>query len=260
MIHYNRPVEKILTEKNRAVGVRLKDGSEYRADIVISAADGYGTLFGMLEGHYLDAKIRSYYEELPTIMPLLQVSLGIDDPMHDFPRTITGLTIETDRPLSIGGREIKWLTVQAYVFDPTLAPIGRTFVKVIIGSDWSYWNDLYESPGEYRKAKDQAAKDVIAQLERRFPGLAKKVEMIDVATPVTLERYTGNHHGAYMGWRVTPKTLGMMMRKTLRGLKNFYMAGQWVEPGGGLPTALKSGRNVVQLICKEDGREFRNSL
>ena len=46
------------------------------------------------------------------------------------------------------------------------------------------------------------------------------------------------------------------MSKTLPGLKNFYMAGQWVEPGGSLPTAVMSGRNVTQIICKRDKRSF----
>ena len=46
------------------------------------------------------------------------------------------------------------------------------------------------------------------------------------------------------------------MSKTLPGLENFYMIGQWVEPGGGVPTAAMSGRNVMQIICKRDKRPF----
>jgi phytoene dehydrogenase-like protein len=46
------------------------------------------------------------------------------------------------------------------------------------------------------------------------------------------------------------------MSKTLPGLANFYMVGQWVEPGGGLPPAALSGRNVTQLLCKRDGKKF----
>ena len=48
----------------------------------------------------------------------------------------------------------------------------------------------------------------------------------------------------------------MRIGKTLPGLKDFYMAGQWVEPGGSVPTALMSGRNVTQIICKKDRRTF----
>jgi hypothetical protein len=35
------------------------------------------------------------------------------------------------------------------------------------------------------------------------------------------------------------------------------MCGQWVEPGGGLPTGVMSGRRLVQALCKEDGKEFQ---
>jgi phytoene dehydrogenase-like protein len=34
---------------------------------------------------------------------------------------------------------------------------------------------------------------------------------------------------------------------TLPGLKNFIMAGQWVSPGGGLPSGLMSGRTAFPL-------------
>jgi phytoene dehydrogenase-like protein len=46
------------------------------------------------------------------------------------------------------------------------------------------------------------------------------------------------------------------VEKTLPGLENFYMAGQWVEPGGGTLPALYSGGNVVQLLCHRDGKPF----
>ena len=46
------------------------------------------------------------------------------------------------------------------------------------------------------------------------------------------------------------------IRKTLPGLAGFYMAGQWVEPGGGVPMALMSGRQVTQLICADERRPF----
>ncbi len=62
---------------------------------------------------------------------------------------------------------------------------------------------------------------------------------------MTFERYTGNWQGTFLGWLITTKTLRMRMSKTLPGLKNFYMAGQWVEPGGSVPTATMSGRNVT---------------
>ena len=81
-----------------------------------------------------------------------------------------------------------------------------------------------------------------------------------MATPMTYERYTGNWQGSMEGWLITTKTMGMVMgkgmSKTLPGLENFYMVGQWVEPGGGVPTAAMSGRNMIQVICKQDKKPF----
>ena len=82
------------------------------------------------------------------------------------------------------------------------------------------------------------------------------MEVVDVATPMTYERYTGNWQGSFEGWLVTTKTFGMSMNKTLPGLRNFYMVGQWVEPGGGLPPAALSGRKVIQIVCKQDKKQF----
>jgi len=85
------------------------------------------------------------------------------------------------------------------------------------------------------------------------------VEVVDVATPMTYERYTGNWQGSMEGWLPTTRTAGMLIRgmdKTLPGLENLYMVGQWVEPGGGVPTAAMSGRKVIRMICKRDRRPF----
>lgn len=49
---------------------------------------------------------------------------------------------------------------------------------------------------------------------------------------------------------------GNGMNKTLPGLEDFCMIGQWVEPGGGVPTAASSARQALQAICTQEGREF----
>ena len=86
--------------------------------------------------------------------------------------------------------------------------------------------------------KELTVDHVVALLDWRFPGLATQVEMRDVATPMTWERYTGNWQGSFEGWLISTKTLRMRMSKTLPKLKNFYMAEQWVEPGVSVPTAV----------------------
>jgi phytoene dehydrogenase-like protein len=255
-IHYKSRVVKILVENDRAVGVRLADGSEHRSDIVISAADGHTTIFDMLDGKYINDKIQGYYDKLPVYPPLIYIALGVARSFEEMPHTVTGIDYPLDEPVAIGGQERKRLGFQVLNFDPSLAPPGKTVVKVMFTSDYEYWKKLKQDPERYKAEKEQIADQVVALLDRRFPGLAAQVEMRDVATPMTWERYTGNWQASFQGWLISTKTLMMRMSKTLPGLKNFYMAGQWVEPGGSLPTAAMSGRNVTQIICKRDKRSF----
>jgi phytoene dehydrogenase-like protein len=255
-IHYESRVVKILVEDGRAVGVRLADGSEHRSDNVISAADGHTTIFDLLDGKYINDKIRGYYDKLPIFSPLIYIALGVDRSFEEMPTTVTGTDFPLEDPVTIGGRERERLGFQMYNFDPSLAPAGKTVVKTMLAADYGYWKELYRDPKRYKAEKERIADQVVSLLDRRFPGLATQVEMRDVATPMTFERYTGNWQGSFEGWLISIKTLRMRMSKTLPGLKNFYMAGQWIEPGGSLPTALMSGRNVTQIICKRDKKSF----
>ena len=70
-IQYGVRVQKILVEDDRAVGVRLDDGTEHRARWVISAADGRSTIFELLDGEYINEKIAGYYENLRIFSPLV---------------------------------------------------------------------------------------------------------------------------------------------------------------------------------------------
>ena len=104
-----------------------------------------------------------------------------------------------------------------------------------------------------------AVKIVTDFLESLYPGFRTQIEVVDEATPLSYERYTGNWLGSTCGWLLTKETMPMMIkgvRKTLPGLDNFYLAGQWVEPGRSVPIVAMSGRNVIQLICHTDGRPF----
>jgi phytoene dehydrogenase-like protein len=256
-INYRSRVNKILVEDGKAVGIRLEDGTEHRSDYIVSAADGHATIFDMLGGKYINDTIRDYYEELPVFKPLVYVGLGVNRKIDDLPPIISGIVLEQDPPVEIAGVEQKWLSARISSYDPTLAPEGKSVVTFMIESDYSYWAALREDPVRYKEEKQRIAEKLINALDKRFPGVKAQVEMIDVATPVTFERYTGNWKGSYEGWQLTPDTVTMTMEKTLPGLANFYMAGQWVMPGGGLPSGAMTGRYVTQLICRKDGIKFK---
>lgn len=258
-IIYKKKVTKILTENNRATGILLDDGTIVNSDIVISAADGYSTIFKMLDGKYGDEKTRDPYEKWPLFPSLIYVSLGVNRRFDDVPWSVSGLTFILKEPAFIGDRLRENLSVHIYNHDETLAPSGKTAVTIMMGTDYEYWKKLAEDRSVYLKKKEEVGSIVIGLLEQRFPGITSQVEVIDVATPLTFERYTGNWKGCFEGWLITPEnsyTLMKPMSQSIPGLKNFYMCGQWVEPGGGLPTAVMSGRRLVKRLCKEDGRRF----
>jgi phytoene dehydrogenase-like protein len=253
-IHYSSRVDSIIVKKNRAVGIKLTDGTEHFADIVISAADGYSTIFKMLKGRYINHSIKKYYKSMPLFKPFFYLSLGINRDFSAEPHMSVHLT---QKPFELEGFTCDHFGFKHYCFDPTLAPKGKSVVEILYSSDYNWWLKLKNDKKSYTAAKKKIADTLIGELEKLYPGITKDIEVIDTATPLTFERYTGNREGSYEGWLLTPKTMGLTMKKTLPGLKNFYMAGQWVHPGGGLSLVMKGSRDLIWQICHKEGKEFR---
>jgi len=255
-ISYHSTVEEILVDHGRAVGVRLADGTVQRADAVISAADGRSTIFTLLRGRFLDKRTADRYEHWDTFPPLVMVSLGV---AREFSGEPAFTMIRLQRPLEVGGRMVEGILARCFNYAPGFAPVGRTLLQVEFESDWDHWNLLRSDPPAYRAEKERVGAEIVGRLEKLYPGIGSQVEMTDVATPYTTWRYTLNHRGAYEGFLPTPETITAAVDRTLPGLDGFFMAGQWVMPGGGVPPALFSGRHAVELLCRWDGRSFKRS-
>jgi phytoene dehydrogenase-like protein len=50
------------------------------------------------------------------------------------------------------------------------------------------------------------------------------------------------------------------MPQVLPRLANFYMCGQWVQPGGGLPFSVMNARALIKTLCKVDGIKFTTTV
>ncbi len=257
-IQFDSKVNKILVENNRACGVALENGKEYRADTVISAADGYSTIFKLLEGRYTGNKIKRIYRTFKPFPAIIQVSIGVDMDMTGLPPLIN---YPLKNKLEIPGTSAaNRMAVRIFNYDPAMAPRGKTAVTTILDGNYEYWKNLREKDkAKYDEEKKKTGEAAVRAIEERFPGFASKVEVIDVATPATYDRYTGNWKASFEGWQPTTKTLMAKIPKTLPGLFGFHMIGQWVAPGGGLPSGLMTGKEVIKKICKEDGKEFTAS-
>jgi len=256
-INYKSKVVKIMTENDSATGIMLENQEVHDSDIVISAADGHYTIFEMLGGKYMDQKIQDNYSDLKPFPSYLLVSLGVSRTFENEPHSVV---LPLDKHLIIDDGTVNdeiWARI--FNFDDKMAPEGNTLISILIPTyEYEYWCNLKENNiEEYQRQKERIADEIIRILEKRFGNIQSNVEMVDVSTPSTVIDYTNNWKGSFEGWLMTPE-VGFFtgLRKTLPGLKDFYMIGQWVEPGGGVPSALLSGRNVTQILCKKDGKKF----
>ena len=266
-ISYDARVARILTQRtgagDRATGVELADGTVAPAEVVISAADGHAAIYELLGGAYLDDQLRDVYERdaLPLFYPILFVGVGVARDFADEPRRISGLHLALQEPIGAGSVQTEVLEVRIGNFDPALAPAGKTVLTSAIEADGPYWIGLRERDREqYKAEKARIGEAVVRALDRRYPGLGEQVEMVDVATPATTVRYTGNWRASFEGFMPTPRYLMKGLPRRLPGLDDFYMVGQWVQPGGGLPTGVMTAREVMQLVCNRDGVPFRTTL
>ncbi|MDD5168259.1 MAG: NAD(P)/FAD-dependent oxidoreductase [Syntrophales bacterium] len=257
-IFYRQKVETILVKNDRAVGIRLDDGTEHRADIVISNADGRKTIINMLGGKYTSPLISAYNADPPDESTMaVQVFLGVN---RDLSREPSALIMLLDKPVTIAGHEHESLELQIYGFDPSMAPSGKGTIKVELTSKYSFWQKLHADIQAYKAEKSTVAEQVIEILENHFKGIGSQIEVTDVATLITWERFMGGTHGwpAFPNKKAAllPSLLGTGQTMTLPGLSNFYLTGQWVTAVGALFANAQSGKKAIQAICRKDGRKF----
>ena len=258
-IRLSARVENIVVEHDVAVGVLLTDGATIRADWVISAADGNATIHDLLGGKYTDDAIDQFYEKQQVFPSYLQVSMGVAHSLAQEPGFFSRIL---DEPLRIDPVTLlPAVSFRVFHFDPSFAPKGKAAVTCFLPTyNFAYWVDLQRNDAaRYAVEKQRIADAIIDVLERRSPGMRQRIETIDVSTPATVVRFTGNWKGSMEGFLPTPGTGFGARRQTLPGLGRFFMVGQWVQPGGGLPAGLMTARAAIQAVCREDRTPFMPS-
>ena len=104
-----------------------------------------------------------------------------------------------------------------------------------------------------------SASTPLTQVAARFPEVAGKIEVTDVVTPITYERYCNAWRGAWMTWTNRQKGVPQYFPGTLPSLGNFILAGMWTLPPGGLPGAGASGRFAAHRICLWNGMDLKTA-
>ncbi len=254
-LYCSTPVSRILIEKGKAVGIERADKKTVLADYVISAVDTmemFGTLIGK---KYMDGKWKSCYadsEKYP-LFSAVQMAFDVEAGAYEGKGTIFFPCI----PFEAGGKKVERISVKSYEYEPGFAPAGKMVLQVNVpqfDKEYFYWTGLEGK--EYKRAKEEMVKAVEERLLAQFPGLKGHMEFLDCWTPVTYKRYCNAYHGAYMGFITKKGVKSFRVKGTVKGVKNLYIASQWIMAPGGLPVAVAAGKFALWRIARKDKRNI----
>jgi phytoene dehydrogenase-like protein len=246
VISYNKEVKLVNIENGIAKSVILKDGSEHEGDYIIIACDPKVIFNKLIPDKFMPLEFKKRYRR-PYIYPLISccfLSFRIDKDLKDYPSVIHFKTV----PVKVEDHEIDELSITHYCLEPNFSPEGKSIITVHLYANYDWWKEKRNTIENYKTEKIQLANRIIDRIEKRFPELKDKIHLLDVATPLTYERFCGAYKGAYMSFGDTPNAIPLKSQKISQLLKNVFLAGQWLLPPGGLPNAALTGKWAADNI------------
>src|SRR5262249_58641327 len=129
-------------------------------------------------------------------------------------------------------------------FEPAMAPPGGHVVIVQKLTDIDY-SAVHDWPSH----KGAVEQYVMTNLERVIPGFSSKVVTKLSASARTSHRYTLNHHGAMLGWEMSPDQLGAARPDVDSPFEGLHFVGHWTRPGGGVTPVIVSAMRVAARIA-----------
>ena len=199
VLHTNSKVRSVIVEKDTAIGIMLQDGTKLGGDRIISAIDMHTTLYGLLQGDYIDKRTEKGMDTLKLNSSRIQISIGVDKELEKVPHS---LKIVLDEPITIAGEPHDHIDILTYTQETEAAPPGKTlFIIQLVTRNYDYWIDLRAQDREaYLRAKSDVSDVIISILDQRIGDIREYVDMVDVSTPATYLRYTSNWKGSIQGW------------------------------------------------------------
>lgn len=255
-IHLNSPVQEILTEGNKAVGIKLESGEEIMGDEIILNADFAYAMKSLIpeskRKKYKNKKLESMKYSCSTFMLYLGLDKVYEDInhhniffSHDYKNNVDEITEN-----QVISEDPSFYVHNPSVLDKSLAPDGKSslYVLVPIGnkSKGLTWSDKKES----------FKNKLIDLLENRagLKNIRNHIEEEVVITPDDWESSMNIFNGATFN---LAHNLGQMLynrpHNEFEEFKNCYLVGGGTHPGSGLPTIYESGRISAKLILDKYG-------
>ena len=252
VIHTNTDVEKVMLENNKATGILLKNGEIIKADYVICACDMHHTFSKLLPDSYMPKDLKKQFEsrELYPVSSAFQVAFAIDGTFSE----LTGTRVFSCENITVGKTTVDAMSIQAYEYEPDFAPKGKMIIQSNFQQsekDFEYWKALYADKKSYNAVKQKLGEEIKNRVIAEYPNLKDKIEVLDIWSPMTYNRYCNCYGGAYMSFVNTKLAKGITTAGVVKGIDNVMLAGQWLMGPGGLPTAAAMGKFAAYRIIRK---------
>lgn len=249
---------KIDIQDKRARSVKFANGETVLFDDIICACDTDITFNKLIGVGYMDKLFRLRYmlhRKYP-VHSSVNFYFDVADTCTEVPDTVF---FECE-PFVVAGETISGILLKNYNSEPSFAPEGHTVFQTLhlqYTGEFEFWNRLRKTDIKaYRAEKERVAAVVTARIEQHYPCLKGKVKYIESVTPASFHRYCGAYQGAYMSFILTPYVPKVVHKGRIKNIRNLYLAGQWLQPPGGLPNAHLTGKFAIQRLCRQEHIPF----
>ncbi len=216
-IQMQAKVEKVLIENGKTAGVVVK-GHTIKSKAVVSNSNLKTTVHKMVGDEHFSKEFVSKADKVRLNTSSCQVYMGLKPGesipfIGDLIFTSDDKDFKTDLILSpkVGSQTFS-------VYYPETRPHLPPQYAIVSSSNARYedWKNLSEE--EYEKQKAYIIERALSGLEKILPGIRKKIDYVDAATPLTVERYTHHERGASFGTKFEGLEISMNIHKEIEGL------------------------------------------
>ena len=212
-------VDKIQVTDGKVQGVIL-DGNLVKSKAILSNANIRSTVLNMVgEEHFPQAFVeqtKAVRLNSSSCQVYMGLKKGVTIPhIGDLIFTSTYPTYDPARLLDL---KVSSRTFSVYYPQAARPQEPEARVAIVSSTNCNYddWKKL--SKEEYEAEKKIMIEDTLKGLEAFLPDIRDKLEVIEAATPLTVERYTLHPKGSSFGTKFEGLDVSMNLHKTLPGL------------------------------------------
>jgi phytoene dehydrogenase-like protein len=212
-------VEKIVVTEGKTSGVVI-NGKVIKAKSVLSNANIKSTVLNLVGEEYFPADYISKTKQVRLNSSSCQVYMGLKAgaTIPYIGELVFTSSYPTYDPARLLDLKVSSRTFSVYYPHETRPQIENARVAIVSSTNCHYddWKKL--SAEEYEAEKKNMIEETIQGLEAFIPDIRSKLEIVEAATPLTVERYTLHPKGASFGTKFEGLDISMNLHKTLPGL------------------------------------------